>query len=68
MNVGRHSCADPERREERGPDPPSPKNHKKLRFLSNTGTDPPKNHKAAKLAFKYSAIIGTPAKRLLNGV
>ena len=31
--------------------PPSLKNHKNIGFLSNTGPDPLKNHKAAKPAF-----------------
>ena len=33
-----------------GPDPPL-KNHKNIRFLSNTGPDPLKNHKATKPEF-----------------
>ena len=41
-----------------------PKKHKNLGFLSNTGPDPLKNHKATKPAFN----IGPPAKRHLNGV
>ena len=49
-----------------GPDPPE--NHKNVGFLSNTGPDPLKNHKALKSAFVVGAIIGTPAKRHLNGV
>ena len=38
----------------RGSEPPSPqlKNHKKTGFLSNTGPDPLKNHKATQPAFK----------------
>ena len=39
---------------------PSLENHKNIGFFSNTGQDPLKNHKAT--------IIGTPAKRHLNGV
>ena len=35
-----------------GPDPPPPEyNHKYIGLLSNTGLDPPKNHKATKPAF-----------------
>ena len=37
-------------------------------FLSNTDPDALKNHKASKTAFNVLAIIGTPAKRHLNGV
>ena len=36
---------------DRGPPPPSLKNHKNIGFLCNTGPDPPKNHKATKPAF-----------------
>ena len=42
--------------------------HKNIEFLSNTGPDTLKNHKATKLAFQYWAIIGPPAKCHLNGV
>ena len=36
-----------------GPESPPPlKNHKNIRFLSNIGQDPLKNHKAGKLALK----------------
>ena len=40
-------CADPERGTG-GPDPPPPPlmNHKNIGFLSNSGPDPQKNHKA----------------------
>ena len=48
-----------------GPDPLPLKNHKNIGFLSNTGPDPLKNHKAT---IQCRAIIGTPAKRHLNGV
>ena len=35
-----------------GPDPPPPeKSHKNIGFLSDTGLDPLKNHKATKPAF-----------------
>ena len=47
----------------RGPDPPPLKNHSKCRSPSNTGPDPPDNHKAIKPAFNAG-----PAKRHLNGV
>ena len=42
-------CADPEGG--RGSGPPSLKNHKAISFLSNTGPDPLKCHKATKPAF-----------------
>ena len=48
------------------------KNHKNIGFLSNTGPDPLKNHKATKPAFNVGplllccAIIGPPAKRHFN--
>ena len=46
-----HTCADPEGGQG-GPDPPpSLKDYKNIGFLSNTGLDPLKNHKATKLAF-----------------
>ena len=45
------TCADPEAGTG-GTDPPPPlKIIKYIRFLSNTGQDPLKNHKATKLAF-----------------
>ena len=37
-----------------GPDPPL-KNHKNIGFLSNTGPDPLKNHKATKPAFNVGS-------------
>ena len=46
----------------RGPHPALLKNHKAIRFLSNTGTDSLETHKATKLAF----ILGLPAKRCSN--
>ena len=54
------ACRDPDegRRVPRTP----LENHKTIGFLSNTGLDPLKNHKATK------AIIGTPAKRHLKGI
>ena len=36
-----------------GPDPPPPKNHKNIGFLSNSGPDPLKNHKATEPAFNF---------------
>ena len=45
-------CADPEGGRGSGPPPPPPgKNHKYIFFLSNTGPDPLKNHKATKPEF-----------------
>ena len=38
-------------RGERGSGPPE--NHKNIGFLSNTGANPLKNHKASKLAFNF---------------
>ena len=35
-------------------------------FLSNTGPDPLKGHKATRQSQMLPAIIGTPAKRHLN--
>ena len=52
-SLGFSSCADPEG------------NHKNIGFLSDTGPDPLKNHKAT---IQCWAIIGTPAKRNLNGL
>ena len=48
------------------PDPPGKSQN--IGFLCNTGPDPPKNQNAAKPAFKFLAIIGTPVKRHLNGI
>ena len=43
-----NACADPKRwGGDRGSGPPS-ENHKNIGFLSNTGPDPLKNHKAPK--------------------
>ena len=47
------SWADPERGTG-GPDPPE--NHNNLGFLSNTGPDLLKNHKATKSAFKVGPL------------
>ena len=49
-------CADPE-------EAPPLKNHKNIGFLSNTGLDPLKNHKATNPAFNVG-----PAKCHLNDV
>ena len=51
-----------------GPDPPSPKNHKNIGFLSNMGPDPLKKSQSCKARIQCLAIIGPPAKRILNGV
>ena len=45
------SCTDPERWT--GVQDPPLKNHKNIGFLSNTGPDPLKNHKATKPAFNF---------------
>ena len=48
-----------------GPDPPPPlKNHKHIGFLSNTGLNPLKNHKATKPAFN----IGPSSARQRNAI
>ena len=50
-------------RGEGGPDPPPLKNHKNIGFLSNTGQDPLKNHKATEPVFNdvsSSAVSETP--------
>ena len=44
-----------------GPDP-APENHKNIGFLSNTGTDPLKNHKAAKPVYN----VGPSSARQRN--
>ena len=47
--------------------PPHPlKNHKNIGFLSNSGPDLLKNHKATKPAIQFWDIISTPAKRHLK--
>ena len=43
-----------------------PENHRNIGFLSNTGPDLLKYHKATKPALCW-AIVGTPAKRHVNG-
>ena len=48
---GKHSCVDPEGGGGQGVWTPPLKNHKNLGFLSNTGPDPQKKHKASKPAF-----------------
>ena len=45
------ACADPEGEGERDLDPPPLKNYKNIGFLSKSGPDPLKNHKATKPAF-----------------
>ena len=40
------------------------KNHKNIGFLSNTGPDPLKNHKATKPAFN----VGPPSARQRNAI
>ena len=47
-----------------GPDPPSLKNLKNIRFFNNTGPDPLKNQ----ASIQCWAIICLPVKHLLNGV
>ena len=46
---------------------PSLKNHKNIGFLSNTGPDP-KKWQSYQASIQCRVIIGTPAKRHLNGV
>ena len=60
------TCADPEG--DRGPGPPGKSQN--IGFLSNTGPDPLKNHKATlyQASIHCRDIISTPAKRHLNGV
>ena len=57
------SRADPDGGQGSDP-PPPPKNHKNIGFLSNTGPDPLKNHKAAKPAFN----VGTSLARQRNAI
>ena len=57
------SCADRERGGAGEPDPQALKNHK-IGFLSNTGQDPLKNHKAAKPAFN----VGPSTARQRNTI
>ena len=47
-----------------GPDSPFLKNHKTIGFLSNTGPDPLKNHKATKPAFN----AGPPSALQRNAI
>ena len=56
------SWADPEGRTG-GPDPP-PEKSQNIGFLSNTGPDPLKNHKATKPAFN----VGPPSARQRNAI
>ena len=39
-----------------GPDPPPPEKSQKIGFLSNTGPDPLKSHKATKPAFNVGPL------------
>ena len=56
------SCQDQEGGGAGGSDPPE--NHKNREFLSNTGPDPLKYHKATKPAF----IVGTSSARQRNAI
>ena len=58
---GRWFIADPEGWEG---DPDPPVNHKNIGFLSNTGLDPLKNHKATKAAFN----VGPTMARQRNAI
>ena len=58
------TCADP--KGDRGSGPPL-KNHRNIGFLRNTGPDPEKSQ-SYQASIQCWAIIGTPAKRNLNGV
>ena len=54
ITKGRHICTDPEGGGAGGSDSPPPlENHKDIGFLSNTGLDPLKNHKANKPALDH---------------
>ena len=48
--------------------PPPPENHKNIGFLSKTGPNPLKSHKATKTNTHCWVIIGPAAKRHLNDV
>ena len=61
------TCADPEGGGAGGPDNPL-KNHINIGFLSNTGPDPLKKSQNFQASIECWGIIGTPAKRHLNGV
>ena len=51
------TCVDPEGGGgTAGPDPPLPENHKNIGFLSETGPDPLKIHKATKPAFNVGPL------------
>ena len=52
---------------DRGPDRPTLENHRNIGFLSHTGLDPEKSQ-SYQARIQSWAIIGTPAKRHLNGV
>ena len=62
--IGKIPWADPEGGGRGSGHPSSEKSQKNIGFLSNTGTDPLKNHKAI---IQCWAIFGPPAKRNLNG-
>ena len=51
----------------RTPLPPPPKNHKNIGFLSNTGPDPLKIHKAAKPAFNAGTSLARQRWRFAGG-
>ena len=51
------TCGDPEAGGTGVPDPTPLKNHKIKGFLSNTGQDPLKNHKAAIPAFNAGPLL-----------
>ena len=44
------------------------KNHKNMGFLSNTGPDPLKNHKATKSAFNFEPLSAHQRNTILNGI
>ena len=48
-----NTWVDPERGTGGSDSPPPLKNHKNIGYLSNTGQDPLKNHKASKPAFDF---------------
>ena len=58
------ACADPEGGGARIQTPPPPEKSQKIGFLSNTGPDPLKNHKATKPAFN----VGPPSARQRNAI
>ena len=46
----------------RGPDPPPLKKHTNLRFVSNSGPDPLKNHEATEPAFSVGPLSARQRK------